>query len=210
MQLNLIAWENSGFLDPKHCCDSSIRTAQEFVLVDDFVPDKIFLQRQLRKAGQKPANLNIGGGGHNTTPVGSSRTVRRIPLLIAVCVITFPAYGKYSGGSGTPDDPYQIAMAEDLMLLGEMPEDYDKHFIMTADIDLYPNLPGRKVFDRAVIAPDTGDTGFGGLRAARSLVASTAAIIQSRIYSLPLLFDGRSGWLYTSVLYIVTIPCQDQ
>ena len=45
------------------------------------------------------------------------------------------------------------------MLLGESPEDYDKHFILTADIDLDPNLPGRKVFDRTVIASDTNDTG---------------------------------------------------
>ena len=62
---------------------------------------------------------------------------------------------KYAGGTGEPNDPYQIATAEDLMLLGESPEDYDKHFILTADIDLDPNLPGRKVFDKAVIAPDT-------------------------------------------------------
>ncbi|MBL7186998.1 MAG: M28 family peptidase [Phycisphaerae bacterium] len=64
---------------------------------------------------------------------------------------------QYSGGTGEPNDPYQIATAEDLMLLGESPYDYDKHFIMTADIDLDPNLPGRKVFDRAVIAPETND-----------------------------------------------------
>jgi len=63
---------------------------------------------------------------------------------------------KYSGGSGTADDPYQIATAEDLIALGETPENYDKHFILTADIDLDPNLPGRKMFDRAVIAPDVG------------------------------------------------------
>ncbi len=70
---------------------------------------------------------------------------------------------KYSGGSGTADDPYQIATAEDLIALGESPEDYDKHFILTADIDLDPNLPGRKVFDRAVIAPDTDiEEGFQG------------------------------------------------
>ena len=62
---------------------------------------------------------------------------------------------KYSGGRGEPNDPYQIATAEDLIALGETPEDYDKHFILTADIDLDPNLPGRKVFDRAVIAPAT-------------------------------------------------------
>jgi rhodanese-related sulfurtransferase len=64
---------------------------------------------------------------------------------------------KYSGGAGTADDPYQIATAADLIALGETPEDYDKHFVLTADIDLDPNLPGRKVFDRAVIAPDTNN-----------------------------------------------------
>jgi probable HAF family extracellular repeat protein len=68
-----------------------------------------------------------------------------------------PIDTKYSGGTGEPNDPYQISTAEDLMLLGESPEDYDKHFILTADIDLDPNLPGRKVFDRAVIAPDTNN-----------------------------------------------------
>jgi hypothetical protein len=67
------------------------------------------------------------------------------------------AQRKYHGGTGEPNDPYRIATAQDLMLLGETPEDYDKHFILTADIDLDPNLPGRKVFDRAVIAPDTND-----------------------------------------------------
>jgi alpha-tubulin suppressor-like RCC1 family protein len=61
---------------------------------------------------------------------------------------------KYGGGTGEPNDPYHIATAEDLILLGETTEYYDKHFILTADIDLDPNLPGRKVFDGAVIAPD--------------------------------------------------------
>ncbi|MHC4169512.1 MAG: Hint domain-containing protein [Planctomycetota bacterium] len=42
------------------------------------------------------------------------------------------------------------------MLLGETPEDYDKHFILTADIDLDPNLPGRRVFDSAVIGSLSG------------------------------------------------------
>jgi len=77
---------------------------------------------------------------------------------------------KYSGGTGTADDPYQIATAEDLITLGQTPDDYDKNFILTADIDLDPNLPERKVFDRAVIAPDPdptldeyGDNSFDGL-----------------------------------------------
>jgi hypothetical protein len=82
---------------------------------------------------------------------------RTIPLLVAICLLSFPAYAKYGGGTGEPNDPYQIATAEDLMLLGDSPGDYDKHFILTADIDLDPNLPGRKVFDKAVIAPDAND-----------------------------------------------------
>jgi rhodanese-related sulfurtransferase len=72
-------------------------------------------------------------------------------------VIGDQPYIKYSGGTGEPNDPYQIATTEDLILLGETLEDYDKHFILTADIDLDPNLPGRKVFDKAVIAPDVND-----------------------------------------------------
>ena len=80
---------------------------------------------------------------------------------MAAFLASLPAYAQYSGGTGEPNDPYQIATAEDLMLLGESPEDYGKHFILTADIDLDPNLPGRKVFDRAMIAPDTNDVEGG-------------------------------------------------
>jgi len=79
-----------------------------------------------------------------------------MPLLIAVCLIGVPAQAKYAGGSGTADDPYQITTAADLIGLGETPEDYDKHFILTEDIDLDPNLPGRRVFDKAVIGSFTG------------------------------------------------------
>jgi hypothetical protein len=64
------------------------------------------------------------------------------------------AQRKYSGGTGEPDNPYEIATTADLIAIGETPDDYDKHFILTADIDLDPNLPGRRVFDGAVIAPD--------------------------------------------------------
>jgi len=72
---------------------------------------------------------------------------------------------KYSGGVGEPNDPYQIATAEDLIALGETPEDYGKHFILTADVDLDPNLPGGRIFDSAVIAPDINDVndGFQGI-----------------------------------------------
>lgn len=68
---------------------------------------------------------------------------------------------KYSGGTGEPNNPFLIATVEDLMLLGETPADYDKHFILTANIDLDPNLPGGKVFDRAIIAPDVNQMKWG-------------------------------------------------
>jgi hypothetical protein len=83
--------------------------------------------------------------------------MRTLFLTLITCLFVLPAYAKYSGGTGEPNDPYQIATAEDLMLLGESPDDYGKHFILTADIDLDPNLPGWKVFDRAIIAPDAND-----------------------------------------------------
>ncbi|MBP7052690.1 MAG: hypothetical protein KBE65_16895 [Phycisphaerae bacterium] len=81
-------------------------------------------------------------------------------VFFFLLVIVSTATAKYSGGRGEPNDPYQIATAADLIALGENPNDYDKHFILSADIDLDPNLPGGKVFDRAVIAPDTDPANY--------------------------------------------------
>jgi hypothetical protein len=87
-----------------------------------------------------------------------------IPFLIVMCPLSFPAQARYSGGSGTALDPYQIATAVDLILLGDSPQDYDKHFVLTADLDLDPHLPGRKVWNKALIAPnsDSGHWSFQG------------------------------------------------
>jgi hypothetical protein len=87
-------------------------------------------------------------------------TNRFVTTFIVFLTIVSIGQAKYGGGSGTAEDPYQIATAGDLIALGESPEDYDKHFILTADIDLDPNLPGRKVFDKAVIAPDVNDAEY--------------------------------------------------
>ena len=96
--------------------------------------------------------------------VHNIRTHWMIPFLIAVYPITFPAQGRYSGGSGTALDPYQIATTVDLIRLGDSLQDYDKHFILTADLDLDPHLPGRKVWTKALIAPnsDSGNWRFQG------------------------------------------------
>ncbi len=62
---------------------------------------------------------------------------------------------EFAGGTGEPNDPYQIATAEQLIAIGSDPNLLDKHFVLVADIDLDPNLPGRKVFDKAVIGSAT-------------------------------------------------------
>ncbi len=62
------------------------------------------------------------------------------------------AFGAYSGGSGTSVDPYQIFTPCDLMTLANDINDYNKCFVMTADIDLDPNLPGNNDYNSAVIA----------------------------------------------------------
>jgi hypothetical protein len=42
----------------------------------------------------------------------------------------------YAGGSGEPNDPYRIATAEQLNTIGRTYCHLDKHFVLTADIDL--------------------------------------------------------------------------
>ena len=91
------------------------------------------------------------------------RILRAILLLNLICLFSFPAKADFTGGIGEPNDPYRIATTGDLMLLGDRPDDYDKHFVLTADIDLDPNLPSRKIFNEAVIAPPAFSlSGFQG------------------------------------------------
>jgi hypothetical protein len=73
-------------------------------------------------------------------------------------MFTSACFAKYSGGSGTAEAPYLIATPNDLNTIGLEPNDWDKHFKMTADI----NLAGY-VYNTAVIAPDTNNT-WGGFQ----------------------------------------------
>jgi hypothetical protein len=57
--------------------------------------------------------------------------------------------GTYSGGNGSAGNPYQIAIKEDLLSLAAEVNDYNKCFILTADI----NMAGQ-VFTQSVVAPD--------------------------------------------------------
>lgn len=61
---------------------------------------------------------------------------------------------KYSGGTGTADDPYKIAKAADITEMAEYVTDYNKYFIMKADIDMEG-----QIFTTAIIAADIDPCG---------------------------------------------------
>ncbi len=71
-----------------------------------------------------------------------------------VFAIDAVATRKYAGGTGDPNTPYQIATAEQMNAIGTHPEDWDKHFQLTADIDLsaFDGKDARPAFN--IIAPD--------------------------------------------------------
>ncbi len=91
------------------------------------------------------------------------RALKMKAVIFTVFCAVLPLHAaEFAGGTGEPNDPYQIATAEQLCSIGSDPNLLDKHFILIADIDLDPNLPGGKVFDRAVIAPGHGMNGSEG------------------------------------------------
>ncbi len=100
-------------------------------------------------------------------------------VFLSLMPITAPASAAtFAGGTGEPNDPYQIATAEQLLLLNTDPRLFAKSFILTADIDLDPRLADHTIFSGAVVQ-------WSG-RFAYRLGAHTAVI-----EGYPLGFDGR-------------------
>jgi len=65
--------------------------------------------------------------------------MNRSILVLAIVVLLWIGTGtdaRYSGGTGEPNDPYQIATAEDLNDIGNHQEDWNKHFILVNDVNL--------------------------------------------------------------------------
>ena len=61
----------------------------------------------------------------------------RISLVVVLVGLVGSSHaGIYGGGSGTHHDPYQIWTAEQMNAIGADPCDWDKHFMLMADIDL--------------------------------------------------------------------------
>jgi hypothetical protein len=59
-----------------------------------------------------------------------------LSLSVAFGLLCTVCFGKYSGGTGEPNNPYLIATPDDLNSIGLDPNDWDKHFKMIADINM--------------------------------------------------------------------------
>lgn len=76
----------------------------------------------------------------------------------------------FAGGTGEPNDPYRIATVQQLVAIGSDTSLLSKHFVLVADIDLDPNLPGPGVFTQAVVAPLSQSPFAGGLDGAGHVI----------------------------------------
>ncbi len=86
---------------------------------------------------------------------------REIILMVCLMLQSSALSVEFAGGTGEPNNPYQIATAEQLIAIGSDPDLLDKSFVLVADIDLDPNLPGGRVFEDALIAQDECDNVSG-------------------------------------------------
>jgi hypothetical protein len=86
------------------------------------------------------------------------RKIREFTLIFGWLFLCSVCFG-YSGGSGTASDPCQISSSNDLLELAADTGNYDKFFILTANIDMQG-----QVFTTAIIAPDNDGVipGFQG------------------------------------------------
>lgn len=82
---------------------------------------------------------------------------KRIAVVACVtmlaCGLLTRAYG-FAGGTGEPNDPYQVATTEHLVSIGLDDGLLDKHFVLINDLDFDSNLPGGQIFQDALIARD--------------------------------------------------------
>jgi len=80
----------------------------------------------------------------------NSKLLRPITILLIICFCSSVwADVKYGGGTGEPNEPYQIWDANDMQAIGTDANEWGKHFILMADIDLgqFDGKEGREKFN---------------------------------------------------------------
>ncbi|MHC4867273.1 MAG: hypothetical protein ACYTEX_24630, partial [Planctomycetota bacterium] len=71
----------------------------------------------------------------------AEKTNKAVLAVLIGLFISGSAWAKYGGGSGTAGDPYRISTAADMNAIGTNSGDFDKHFVVTNDIDM-SSIPG--------------------------------------------------------------------
>lgn len=56
-------------------------------------------------------------------------------ILLTICLSTRPSKAQYGGGTGEPNDPYQVRTPEEFISIAYRREDWAKHFILMSDLD---------------------------------------------------------------------------
>jgi hypothetical protein len=76
--------------------------------------------------------------GSVALPAGkqSGKSTIRLLVSLAICFSTLPAQAKYGGGDGTAGYPYLIYAAEQMNEIGANPGDWNKHFMLIADVNM--------------------------------------------------------------------------
>ena len=104
------------------------------------------------------------------------RNFGRLSFSVIILSLSCASFvSAYSGGTGEPNNPYKIANITDFNQLTLDPNNWNKSFILTADI----NLAGL-TFTQAPIAPDTNKS-LQVFRAQSSPAPLTAMDISSAI-----------------------------
>ena len=65
-----------------------------------------------------------------------TRTTLILLLMAIITIAAGSAFGSYSGGTGEPNNPYQIWTPEDMNTIGANSSDWSKCFILMADVDM--------------------------------------------------------------------------
>ncbi len=149
---------------------------------------------------------DIETSGQLNSPAGAGKTTEEMMTLSTFTtagwdftntwIIPCNAYPRlnserrYSGGTGTQADPFQISRTNDWQTITAIPNDWDKHFILTADLDF------TGVNALTPVAPDTiasTDYQFEGTRFTGSLNGQGHTLHNAVIYQPDHDFVGLFG-----------------
>ena len=84
----------------------------------------------------------------------------KLPVFVVFMLISSISWG-YSGGDGSLANPWGISSADDLLELSSDTANYDKHFVLTGDIDLGLDNSALIIFPCALIAADCNELSYG-------------------------------------------------